>query len=185
MTDCHSSDLLNLPRIERSLSYGGSLYGLSQSIALQAVVSSQEPAEPRKYPRFQPDIKMYILHSTLGTVKDISMDGLSYTYYQVPGTPARSLPKTGTIFSAERGILKDIPFNVVEDTVSLKSAPCLPELKQRQITFNGLSGAQCELLEEFILNHISIPSPECSNGWFRKPKLAHVRRNSHTMPQWP
>jgi len=178
MNGRHSSDLLNLPKVETILTRGGSLYSLSRSIALHAVLSNHELSEQRKYPRYQPDIKMYVLHSTLGTVSNISMNGMSYTYYQLPDDLAKPLPATGTIFSAEGGIIKDIPFTVLADTVKMEPPPCFPELKQRRITFDGLTESQCDKLEKFILNHVIVPKSEINDqhGWFRRPKLAHVRQ---------
>jgi hypothetical protein len=180
MNGRHTSDLLNFQKVETILTRGGSLYSLSRSIALHAVLSNHKQSEQRKYPRFQPDIKMYVLHSTLGMVNNISINGMSYTYYQLPDALAKPLPTTGTIFSAEGGIIKDIPFTVLADTVKMESPPCFPELKQRRITFDGLTESQCDMLEEFILNHVMVPKSEFNDqhDWSIRPKLAHVRQEA-------
>ncbi|HEB68726.1 MAG TPA: hypothetical protein ENI88_03785 [Desulfobulbus sp.] len=120
--------------------------------------------EQRKYPRFKPDTKIFILHSALGTVKNIGIGGLSYTYYQLAGEAAGALPPKGTIFSAENDYLVDIPFTVVADTVVRKSYSCFPELKQRRIRFSALTGKQLQGLEHFILTHAVVPEVDVDSS---------------------
>jgi len=114
--------------------------------------------EQRGYPRFKPDSKIFILHSTQGTVNDISIGGLSYTYYQLPKETSKPLPEMSTIFSAEKNSLFDIPCTVVTDTVVRKAYSFFPELKQRRIRFNELTEKQLQRLELFILTHAVVPT---------------------------
>ncbi|NOQ47173.1 MAG: hypothetical protein GQ559_10975 [Desulfobulbaceae bacterium] len=124
---------------------------------MNAMVVHQGFNEQRKYPRFKPDTKIFILHSYLGTVRDIGIGGLSYTYYHWPEESSNPLPKVGTIFSVGKHHLNDIPFTVVADTVVRESYSFFPELKQRRICFSGLTEKQLQRLEQFVLAHAVVP----------------------------
>lgn len=143
-----------MPKI-KSLTYGASLY--NEVTAMDTMMVYRSFKEQRKYPRFTPDTKIFILHSSLGTVKNIGIGGLTYTYYSLPREASAPLPKNGTIFSAGSDYLVDIPFTVVSDTVVRKSYSCFPELKQRRIRFSELTGNQLQSLEHFILTHAAVP----------------------------
>ena len=142
-----------LPKVN-SRAYGISLF--SEANTVNATLVAQRFNERRKLPRFQPDTKLFILHSTLGTITDIGIGGLSYTYYLLPNESSKRLPKTATIFSADKNTLVDIPCVVVEDTVIRESYSFFPELKQRQVHFVGLTEKQLLGLEQFILQHAKV-----------------------------
>ncbi len=160
MNQQHSVESFYSPKI-KSLAYGASLY--KEVTAINTLMVHQSFKEQRKYPRFTPDTKIFILHSSLGTVRNIGIGGLSYTYYHLAGEPAEPLPENGTIFSSGNDYLVDIPFTVVADTVVRKSYSCFPELKQRRIRFSALTGKQLQDLEEFILSHAVVPDVEIEN----------------------
>ena len=77
MAEQLSAKTFHHPKVN-SYAYGASLY--RETTTLNVTMVYQGFNEQRKYPRFKPDTQMFILHSTLGTVKDISIGGLSYTY---------------------------------------------------------------------------------------------------------
>lgn len=150
----YSSDSFCIPKIN-SYAYGASLY--REVTAMNDTMVYQRFNEQRRCPRFKPDTKMFILHPSLGTIKDISIGGLSYTYYHVPKKSSTALPEVGTIFSAKQHYLIDIPLTVVTDTVVRESYSCFPELKQRRIKFSKLTQQQLYRLEQFILTHATVP----------------------------
>ncbi len=113
--------------------------------------------ERRKYPRFKPDSKIYILHSIFGSVTDISIAGLSYTYYSWKGDSAEPIPDNGTIFSVDEHYLDDIPLDVVSDEVVRCSSPILPQIKKRRVRFSGLTEKQLLKLELFLLAYVDVP----------------------------
>lgn len=153
MNEQYASRPFNIPKIN-DRAYGASL---SKEVnTLQAEVVYQSFNEQRNYPRFKPDTKIFVLHSTQGTVEKISMGGLSYTYYQLPKESSKPLPKAITIFSAEKRHLIDIPCTVIADTVIRKAYSFFPELKQRCIQFTGLNEKQLQCLEQFILTHANV-----------------------------
>jgi len=160
MNEQHSADSFYTPKI-KSLSYGASLY--KEVTAMNTMMVYQSFKEQRKYPRFTPGTKIFILHSSLGTVRNIGIGGLSYTYYHLPRESSKPLPKNGTIFSAGNDYLADIPFTVVADAVVRKSYSCFPELKQRRIRFSALTGKQLQGLEQFILTHAVVPEVEADS----------------------
>ncbi len=160
MNKQHSAESFYSPKI-KSLAYGASLY--KEVTTMNTMMVYQSLKEQRKYPRFTPDTKIFILHASLGTVRNIGIGGLSYTYYHLPTEPFSPLPKNGTIFSAENDYLVDIPFTVVTDRVVRKSYSCFPELKQRRIRFSALTGTQLQGLEQFILTHAVVPEVEVDN----------------------
>lgn len=118
---------------------------------------SQGCFERRKYPRFKPESKIYILHSIFGSVTDISIAGLSYTYYSWKGDSAEAVPKSATIFSIEEHYLDDIPLEVVNDEVIRSSSSILPQIKKRRIRFSGLTEKQLKKLELFLLANVDVP----------------------------
>ncbi len=160
MNEQHSTDSFYTPKI-KSLSYGASLY--KEVTAMNTMMVYQSFKEQRKYPRFTPGTKIFILHSSLGTVRNIGIGGLSYTYYHLPRESSRPLPQNGTIFSPGNDCFIDIPFTVVADTVVRKSYSCFPEMKQRRIRFSALTGTQLQELEQFILTHAVVPEVEVEN----------------------
>lgn len=144
----------HIPKVN-SYAYGVSLY--KEVTTIDDTMVYQSFNEQRKCPRFKPDTKMFILHSSLGTVKDIGIDGLTYTYYHLPKETSTALPDVGIIFSAGQDYLLDIPFTVVSDTVVRESYSSFPELKQRRIHFDGLTKEHLLRLEQFILTHAIVP----------------------------
>ena len=113
--------------------------------------------ERRKYPRFKPEGKMYIMHANFGTVSDISMGGLSYIYCSWQDEVPQATPGKGIIFSEGESSLDDIPFVVVSDEVIIKSGLASPEIKKRRIHFNGLTQEQLHKLELFLLANVNVP----------------------------
>ena len=154
MTEQRSSSSFYHPKVN-SYAYGASLYREITTLNVNMVYQCFN--EQRKYPRFKPDTKIFILHSTLGTVQDIGIGGLSYTYYHLPKESSKILPKVGAIFCAANHYLLEVPCAVVSDTVVRNSYSCLPELKQRRISFSGLTQKQLKMLEPFILTHAVVP----------------------------
>jgi len=159
MDQTDNGENFSAPKI-KSHSFGASLY--REVTAMDTMMVYQSFKEQRKYPRFTPEHKLFILHSTLGTVKNISIGGLAYTYYQFPKQALPPAPKNGTIFSAGNDHLLDIPFTVVSEKVIRKSYSHFPEMKQRRIRFTSLSGKQLQGLEHFILKHAVI-QPEATS----------------------
>jgi hypothetical protein len=157
MNEQYLSGSLDIAKVEKSYIYDE----VSQRrIPLSAIMVDQNFNEQRKYPRFKPDSKIFILHSSLGEVSDISVNGLSYTYYHLPTPPSKPLPKVGTIFGARMHFLRGVPFTVVGDTVIQESYSCFPALKQCRIHFSRLTGKQLQDLEQFILIHAIVPKPD-------------------------
>ncbi len=143
----------SFPKVN-SRAFGISLYKEANTVSASMV--TQRFNERRKLPRFQPDTKLFILHSTLGTITDIGIGGLSYTYYLLPNESSKRLPKTATIFSADKDTLVDLPCIVVDDVVLRESYSFFPELKQRQVNFTDLTEKQLLGLEQFILQHAMV-----------------------------
>ena len=170
MNEPNSSNSFYIPKLKHRR-YGLSLY--KEATAINPTMVYQRFNEQRRYPRFKPDTKIFILHSTQGTVDDISIGGLSYTYHQLPKETTKPLPDVSTLFSAGKDYLFDIPCTVVADTVIRKSYSFFPELKQRRIRFNELTEKQLQGLELFILSHAIVPisdseeeSPSAARGQF-------------------
>ena len=90
MNEQYSSKSFNIPKIN-SRKYGVSLS--KEVTTLKAPMVYQSFNEQRKYPRFKPHTKIFILHSTQGTVENIGIGGLSYTYYNLPKESFKPLPK--------------------------------------------------------------------------------------------
>jgi hypothetical protein len=157
MDELDSATSVYIPKLKHR-TYGLSLYKTATTINPTLVY--QRFNEQRRYPRFKPDTQIFVLHSTQGTVDDISMGGLSYTYHQLPKKAAKPLPEVSTLFSAGKDYLFDIPSTVVTDTIIRKAYSYFPELKQRRICFNGLTEKQFQELELFILTHAIIPTPD-------------------------
>jgi len=154
MAEQCSSKSFYHPKVN-SYVYGLSLY--KKDTALHVARAYQGFNEQRKYPRFKPDTPIFIFHSTLGTVKDIGMGGLSYTYYHLPKESSKKPAGDGALFCAANHSLLEIPCLIVHDTVVRNSYSSFPELKQRRISFSGLTRQQREKLERFILNHAIVP----------------------------
>jgi len=157
MDELDSATSVYIPKLKHR-TYGLSLYKAATTI--NPTLAYQRFHEQRRYPRFKPDTQIFILHSTQGTVVDIGIGGLSYTYHQLPKETTKPLPEVGTLFSAGKDYLFDIPCTVVTDTVIRKAYSFFPELKQRRICFNELTEKQVQKLELFILTHAIIPTPE-------------------------
>ena len=154
MNERYSSNPFYIPKIN-SRAYGVSLYRNVTAIKAKMVVQSFN--EQRKYPRFRPDTKIFIHQSTQGTVENIGIGGLSYTYYHLPKASSEPLPKVSTIFSAEKHKLMDIPCTVVSDRVIMQAYSFFPEIKHRRVRFCELSEEQLQWLEQFILTHATVP----------------------------
>lgn len=113
--------------------------------------------ERRKYPRFKPDSKMYIMHGNFGSVTDISITGLAYIYCSWEGDFMKTLPEKATICGAEEHYLDDIPLVVVGDDAMLSSNQISPKIKKRRICFSDLTENQLTELEFFLLAHADVP----------------------------
>ena len=138
--------------------YGISLY--KKATRLNPELVYQYFNEQRRYPRFKPDTQIFIHHAAHGTVDDISIGGLSYTYLHFPKETAGFLPGVSTLISADKNHLCELPCTVVTDTVIRKAYSSFPELKQRRLAFNQLTGQQIQKLEQFILTHTVVPMLE-------------------------
>jgi hypothetical protein len=113
--------------------------------------------ERRKYPRFTPGKKIYILHANFGSVTDISIGGLSYIYCSWKEDSTETVPDKGTIFNAEEYYLDDIPLVKTGDDIIMNSSSISPQIKKRRIRFSELTEKQVIMLELFLLANVDIP----------------------------
>jgi len=113
--------------------------------------------ERRKYPRFTPQKKIYILHANFGSVTDIGIGGLSYVYCSWKNKPMETIPDKGTIFNSEEHYLDDIPLIMAGDDIVLSSSSISPQIKKRRLRFSKLTEKQLIMLELFLLANVNIP----------------------------
>ncbi len=122
------------------------------------VAAPKHYVERRKYPRFKPCSKIYMLHPIFGSVTDISVSGLACTYFSWKDDSQETSPVKGSIFSVLEHYLDDMPLVVVADDVVQSSAkPILTEVKKRRMRFSGLTEEQLEELELFLLANVEVP----------------------------
>lgn len=112
--------------------------------------------DQRKYPRFKPKTQILILHSQLGVVNDISVNGLSYDYYCSSKEESVSESCHATIFVADGPSLKDIPLVVVDEMSTWSEDSDAMRVKQCRLCFPELMGQQLRDLEAFILNYSTL-----------------------------
>ena len=110
----------------------------------------------RKFPRFSPRHKLYVLHRELGRVVNLGMGGLCFTYFDDPNRQS-PLPQEGLLVTADNHYLEGLPFEVIADLVVIPHYHGKYRVRKRCVRFGELEDEQVEKLENFILENAHIP----------------------------
>jgi c-di-GMP-binding flagellar brake protein YcgR len=120
---------------------------------------NSDPAERRQHERVHVQtIVVGMLNSgesvTIGSITDISLGGVKFTYHELKMAPDDS-PTHSIDIIADNHNLVDIPCKYVwDDTVETESDSKLTDLRQCGIQFSKLTPNQTFLLKSFI-NHFA------------------------------
>ncbi len=113
----------------------------------------------RRYPRFKVDGGLFVIHADFGQVQEIGIGGAVFTYIE-KNREHNGFPERGLVFSRRDREVVELPFRTVSDISIRQSTFSIFNVRQRIVTFDGLSDGEVELLEQLILKNVAILPPE-------------------------
>ena len=112
----------------------------------------------RRFPRFKVEGEVFVLHRDMGTVLEIGIGGILFTYAETLRLQD-NYPEKGILFT-ENNFVVELPFTTLSDA-SLDYLPSSQvNARQRIIIFYDLAGDHLDKLEKLILANVNIPAME-------------------------